>query len=213
MHELPGPKEPDGERCMGIGFHRLPYHGVNVLPLAKYTVLDLTIARAGPTAVRLLADWGRERHQDRAAAGTRPHACQGHRRAARTRRAEHAPQQARPDHRPEESGRQQVVHGPGDEGGRGGRELPCRREAPPRRRLRNGAQREPEDHLREHLGIRAGRSVSRSSRRGPDRPGHLRAHVRDRPSRTGAGARRHRDQRHLGGHVPRPGHSACPAAP
>lgn len=28
------------------------------LPLSSYTVLDLTIARAGPTAVRLLADWG-----------------------------------------------------------------------------------------------------------------------------------------------------------
>ncbi len=28
------------------------------LPLAQYTVLDLTIARAGPTAVRLLSDWG-----------------------------------------------------------------------------------------------------------------------------------------------------------
>ncbi len=28
------------------------------LPLSAYTVLDLTIARAGPTAVRLLADWG-----------------------------------------------------------------------------------------------------------------------------------------------------------
>ncbi len=27
-------------------------------PLANYTVLDLTLARAGPTAVRLLADWG-----------------------------------------------------------------------------------------------------------------------------------------------------------
>ena len=27
-------------------------------PLSGYTVLDLTIARAGPTAVRLLADWG-----------------------------------------------------------------------------------------------------------------------------------------------------------
>ena len=27
-------------------------------PLAGYKVLDLTIARAGPTAVRLLADWG-----------------------------------------------------------------------------------------------------------------------------------------------------------
>ncbi len=28
------------------------------LPLSRYTVLDLTHARAGPTAVRLLADWG-----------------------------------------------------------------------------------------------------------------------------------------------------------
>ena len=28
------------------------------MPLSKYTVLDLTIARAGPAAVRLLADWG-----------------------------------------------------------------------------------------------------------------------------------------------------------
>ena len=28
------------------------------LPLSKYKVLDLTIARAGPTAVRLLSDWG-----------------------------------------------------------------------------------------------------------------------------------------------------------
>ncbi len=28
------------------------------LPLSSYTVLDLTIARAGPTAVRLMADWG-----------------------------------------------------------------------------------------------------------------------------------------------------------
>ena len=27
-------------------------------PLSRYKVLDLTIARAGPTAVRLLADWG-----------------------------------------------------------------------------------------------------------------------------------------------------------
>lgn len=28
------------------------------LPLSRYRVLDLTLARAGPTAVRLLADWG-----------------------------------------------------------------------------------------------------------------------------------------------------------
>lgn len=30
----------------------------NQLPLARITVLDLTVARAGPTAVRQLADWG-----------------------------------------------------------------------------------------------------------------------------------------------------------
>ena len=30
----------------------------SALPLSGYVVLDLTIARAGPTAVRLLADWG-----------------------------------------------------------------------------------------------------------------------------------------------------------
>jgi crotonobetainyl-CoA:carnitine CoA-transferase CaiB-like acyl-CoA transferase len=30
----------------------------DTLPLSRYTVLDLTIARAGPTAVRLLSDWG-----------------------------------------------------------------------------------------------------------------------------------------------------------
>ncbi len=28
------------------------------LPLSPYAILDLAIARAGPTAVRLLADWG-----------------------------------------------------------------------------------------------------------------------------------------------------------
>ena len=32
--------------------------GQQSLPLSPYTVLDLTIARAGPNAVRLLADWG-----------------------------------------------------------------------------------------------------------------------------------------------------------
>jgi hypothetical protein len=30
---------------------------IGTLPLSKFTVLDLTHARAGPTAVRQLADW------------------------------------------------------------------------------------------------------------------------------------------------------------
>lgn len=35
-----------------------PASAASALPLAGYRVLDLTIARAGPVAVRLLADWG-----------------------------------------------------------------------------------------------------------------------------------------------------------
>ena len=31
---------------------------IGSLPLARFTVLDLCHARAGPTAVRQLADWG-----------------------------------------------------------------------------------------------------------------------------------------------------------
>ena len=35
-----------------------PLRSPAALPLARYKVLDLTIARAGPVAVRLLSDWG-----------------------------------------------------------------------------------------------------------------------------------------------------------
>ena len=31
---------------------------MNTLPLSRFKVLDLTAHRAGPTAVRQLADWG-----------------------------------------------------------------------------------------------------------------------------------------------------------
>ena len=37
-----------------------PRHAAEThLPLGDLTVLDLTLARAGPTCVRHLADWGR----------------------------------------------------------------------------------------------------------------------------------------------------------
>src|ERR1700729_3879057 len=36
----------------------IPVVSIGSLPLSKFTVLDLTHARAGPTAVRQFADWG-----------------------------------------------------------------------------------------------------------------------------------------------------------
>lgn len=38
--------------------HTTSNHPEPILPLTGYTVLDLSIARAGPVAVRLLSDWG-----------------------------------------------------------------------------------------------------------------------------------------------------------
>src|SRR5439155_13125809 len=42
------PSRREGTRIVSIGS----------LPLSRFTILDLTHARAGPTAVRQLADWG-----------------------------------------------------------------------------------------------------------------------------------------------------------
>ncbi len=44
-----------GGRLSALGSRHAPTHP---LPLARITVLDLTLARAGPTCVRHLADWG-----------------------------------------------------------------------------------------------------------------------------------------------------------
>ncbi len=80
-------------------------------PLARYTVLDFTIARAGPTAVRLLADWGANVIRIEAPAARQR--ARDDRPPPRPRRAEPASQQAQPVHRPEVAARPRGARSPG----------------------------------------------------------------------------------------------------
>ena len=174
------------------------------LPLGRYTVLDLTRARAGPTCVRQLVDWGATRHQDRDAG--RAHGRRHGRQPPRVRFPEPAPQQEEHHAQPARArGRDHLQAAGAGRRHRGG-ELPPRREAPARHRLREPAPDQPAADLRQHLRLRAGRAVSRSARRRSDRAGHGRPHVDHRHSGTGAGARRHPHRGPLLGHLPRPGH-------
>ena len=66
-------------------------------PLARFKVIDLTRVRAGPTAVRQLADWGADVIKIEVTRGR----CRPGRRAARPGLPEPAPQQAQPDAEPE----------------------------------------------------------------------------------------------------------------
>ena len=77
-----------------------------------------------------------------------------------------------------------------------GRELPARRQAPARHRLRGAvAAVNPRLDLRLDLRLRPDRPVPRPPRLRPDRAGHGRADVRHRAARPGAGARRHPHRR------------------
>ena len=89
---------------------------------------------------------------------------------------------------------------------RAGGELPPRREVPPRHRLCDAATGQSAAGLRQHLGLRPGRAVSRAPRLRPDRAGHGRADVDHRPARPGAGARRHPGGRPHRRHLLRDGH-------
>src|SRR6202140_5364376 len=40
--------------------HAVPQDKTSRLPLSRFKVIDLTLARAGPSCVRTLADWGAE---------------------------------------------------------------------------------------------------------------------------------------------------------
>ena len=119
------------------GIHRGPLHadrlrlrllagmnGNGALPLARYTVLDLTRARAGPTCVRQLVDWGAHAIKIEMPGG--PLGRRHGRQPPRLRLPEPAPQQA--SHHPEPARARGRGHLQAARDGRRrrGRELPAR---------------------------------------------------------------------------------------
>ena len=153
--------------------------------LSRFTVLDLTRVRAGPTCVRQLADWGANvikiempPHLDEGEGPGGPREGSDFQNLHRNKRGItlnlKSPQGAR------------GVQAPGREGRRRGRELPPRREGPPRHRLRGAARRSTSASSRQHLRLRPGRALSRPAGLRPDRAGHGRADVDHRRCRARA---------------------------
>ena len=141
---------------------------------------------------------GRGDDQDRAAAGGR----MGRVRRgdpARLRLLQPQPQQTQPDPQPQARGGQGDLPAPGRDGGRGGRELPARGQAPPGDRLRGAAGGQSANRLRQPVRLRSKRALCRARRAGSDRPGPGRPHVGHRRTGARADAGRHPDLRsHLG---------------
>ena len=170
-----------GDRSLGHGTGRIvvPRSArvrlMTAGPLARFTVLDLTRVRAGPTAVRYLADWGANCIKVEMPPGAGDMDMGGA--APRARLPEPASQQALDHAQPQGAGRPRRLHEAGREGRRGGRELPRRREVPPRHRLREPEEGEPAHHPGLDLGLRPGRALCRARGLRPDRPGHGRPDV------------------------------------
>ena len=138
------------------------------LPLARFKVLDLTAHRAGPTAVRQLADWGADVIKIERPASGDADSMGGKR--------------ARPDFQNLHRNKRSLTLDLKSDEGRGiflragrrrrrrRRELPLRRQDPARRRLRSGLGDQSAHRLRQHFRFRpdgpdATRPASTRSRR------------------------------------------------
>ncbi len=182
------------------------------LPLSRFKVIDLTLARAGPSCVRTLADWGAD------VIRVEPPPVEGEANELVGRRDGSDFQNL---HR---NKRAITLNLKTDEG----REILMRlaekadvvienmRPGVTRRlgvdyRVRQEAQ--SEDRLWQHFRLRPVRSLYRAALDRPDRAGHDRHHVGDGPSRPGPGPRRRRRHRHHGRRLPRAGRADRAARP
>ena len=136
-------------------FHRSAFVQNNSLPLSRFKVLDLTRARAGPTAVRQFADWGADVIKIEAPLSS-GYADNMMNPRSGYEGAKSPPQQKRHDPQParRKGPRDILPHGEGRR--RRDRKLPARREAPPGGGLRGLSRGQPAHRLREHLRFRAG---------------------------------------------------------
>ncbi len=128
--------------------------------LARFTVLDLTRVRAGPTAVRQLADWGAKIIKIEPPAGKETGEPMGGPRHG-SDFPEPAAQQAQPVARPEAPGWRRHPEAAGGPSRCAGREFPARRQVPPGHRLPVAEAGQSGPGLCQHLRLRPGWALSR----------------------------------------------------
>ena len=148
------------------------------LPLSRFKVIDLTLARAGPSCVRTLADWGAD------VIRVEPPPAKANERTGRPPRRlglpEPASQQARHHAEPEIRRRPRNPAAARRTGRRRRREHAARRHQTARRRFRIRQEAQPAHRLWQHFRLRPERSLCLAAVDRPDRARHVRHHVGDR---------------------------------
>ena len=158
--------------------------------LSRFTVLDLTRVRAGPTCVRQLADWGAnvikvempDQRPDGHGLGG-PRAGSDFQNLHRNKRSLTLNLKAAKGGNPAAPGRARR---------RGGREFPPRGQGPAQHRLRRPQGGQSAHRARQHLRLRPGRAVCQAAGLRSDRARHGRPDVGDRlagPGPSGSASR------------------------
>jgi hypothetical protein len=137
--------------------------------LEGLTVIDMTHARAGPVCVRQLADWGANVVRIERPGNPEDFAA----RHEADFQNKHRNKRGMALNLRSDEGRA-ILYRMIEKDRRAGRKLPARCEDAAEVRLRDAAKQKSPPHLRQHLGVRAGWSLSGPSRRRSGGAGHER---------------------------------------